>query len=215
MKKVFILLFMVIILMSCNQEENANTTNIEEKETPIVTNGTEETMKLEFNEPLAIYVWQNKDGSKEDTMVIRFYKDVAPGHVENFIKLTAKGMYNGNLIFRVEPGFVVQTGSPTNENTGGPGYMIDAEFNEIKHLRGTLAMARAQDPNSAGSQYYFTFKATPMLDNKYTVFGQIIENVDLLEQIKIGDFVKEIRIVEASEYYGEKYKEILEEKDIH
>ncbi len=209
MKKILFILFIVVLLINCTPTENAKTE--ETKTQP----QEEKTMKKEIIEPLAMWIWQNKEGTEEDTMIIRFYKETAPGHVENFIKLADKGFYNGNVIFRVEPGFVIQTGSPDNTNTGGPGYTIDAEFNDIKHLKGTLAMARAMDPNSAGSQYYFALAPLPMLDKKYTVFGQVIENVDLLDKIKKGDYVKEIKIIDARDYYGDNYKTIVEEKDIH
>lgn len=210
MKKLMFLVLIALLIVSCADNAEAQKTDGK-----IADETMEETMEKTFTEPLAVFVWQNKDGSSEDTMIIRFYKEAAPNHVDNFIKLANSGFYNGNVIFRVEPGFVIQTGSPTDDATGGPGYTIDAEFNEIKHLTGTLAMARAMDPNSAGSQYYFTLTPQPGLDNKYTVFGQIIENVELLENINKGDYVKEITIIEASEKYGETYANTLKAKDIH
>lgn len=209
MKRLIFLMIISLLVVSCTDNAEAP------KNDQIANDTMEETMENTFTEPLAIFVWQNKDGSSEDTMIIRFYRESAPNHVDNFIKLATSGFYNGNVIFRVEPGFVIQTGSPTDDATGGPGYTIDAEFNEIKHLTGTLAMARAMDPNSAGSQYYFTLAPQPGLDNKYTVFGQIIENVELLGNIAKGDYVKEITIIEAEERYGENYIDSLKEKDLH
>lgn len=210
MKKLMLIIAASMILMGCQSETEAVTDNSGNN-----TIVKEEKVSKAYENPLALWIWQNKEGTEEDTVVIRFYTDVAPGHVANFIKLTNESMYNGNKIFRVEPGFVIQTGSPTDENTGGPGYTIDAEFNDIPHLKGTLAMARAMDPNSAGSQYYFALTPLPQLDKKYTVFGQIIENVDLLAKVKKGDFVRKIEIVEAKDYYGDNFTEIIEEKDIH
>jgi len=148
-------------------------------------------------------------------MVIRFYPEKAPNHVKNFITLSLKKFYDGLIIFRVEPKFVIQTGSPDNTNRGGPGYTIDAEFNDIKHLKGTVAMARAQDPNSAGSQFYICLDSTPNLDGKYTVFGQVIKNIEVLDKIQKGDYMKKIIIVEAIEYFGPDYKKIFKEKDPH
>lgn len=210
MKRILFIALASLMLLGCESSEEAVST-LQENNT--VTE--EKEMAKTYENPLALWIWQNADGTEEDTAVIRFYKDVAPGHVENFIKLTNENMYNGNLIFRVEPGFVIQTGSPTNENTGGPGYTIDAEFNNIKHLKGTLAMARAMDPNSAGSQYYFALNPLPQLDNKYTVFGQVIENVELLAKVKKGDYVRKVEIVEAKDYYGDDFAQIIESKDIH
>ncbi len=210
MKKIIIFAIITMMIASCTGNQ-ADKTEVKDE----IKTQTEANMEQTFTQPIAVYIWQNNDGTKEDTMIIRFYNEQAPGHVANFIKLAMSGFYNGNKIFRVEPGFVVQTGSPTDENSGGPGYTIDAEFNSIKHLKGTLAMARAMDPNSAGSQYYFTLAPQPGLDNKYTVFGQIIENVELLDKIKIGDFVKEIKIIEAADHYGDDYINIINSKDIH
>jgi len=102
---------------------------------------------------------------------IEFYPEDAPKTVENFVTLAKKGFYDGLTFHRVEPGFVVQGGDPKGNGTGGPGYTIKAEFNKQKHLRGAVAMARSQDPDSAGSQFYICFQPAPFLDGKYTVFG--------------------------------------------
>lgn len=125
------------------------------------------------------------------TIVMELYPDVAPKTVENFKSLTNKGFYNGLVIFRVEPG-LIQTGSPTNVNTGGPGYTIDAEFNEKKHIAGTVAMARAADINSAGSQFYICKVPLSMLDGQYTIFGQVIEGMDALNKIQKGDVMTKV-----------------------
>ena len=212
MKRIIILITIALLLMGCSGESDMaeNTKDRGDEMTE-----KQENIKTDFEEPLALWIWQNEEGSQEDTIVVRFYSDLAPNHVENFIKLSQNGFYSGNKIFRVVPDFVIQTGSPTDEPTGGPGYTIDEEFNPTKHIMGTLAMARAQDPNSAGSQYYFALKALPNLDNNYTVFGQAIENAELLDNIKKGDYVKEVKIVEASEYYGENCSEKIEQLDPH
>jgi peptidylprolyl isomerase/peptidyl-prolyl cis-trans isomerase B (cyclophilin B) len=88
------------------------------------------------------------------------------------------------------PGFVIQGGCPKGDGTGGPGYTLPAEFNKRKHLKGTLAMARTMDPNSAGSQFYICLDAIPHLDNQYTVFGQIVKGHEIPEKIRQGDKMK-------------------------
>jgi peptidyl-prolyl cis-trans isomerase B (cyclophilin B) len=125
---------------------------------------------------------------------IEFYPDAAPKTVDNFIKLSRKGFYNGLTFHRVEPGFVVQGGDPNGNGSGGPGYTIPAEFNSHPHLRGTVAMARAEDPNSAGSQFYICLAPAPFLDGKYTVFGQVTSGMDVVDGIKIGDKMKSVKI---------------------
>ena len=127
-------------------------------------------------------------------MKLELFPDVAPNTVLNFVTLINKGYYNGLNFHRVVPGFVIQGGCPKGDGTGSPGYMIPAEFNKKKHLKGTLAMARAQDPDSAGSQFYICLDAQPFLDNQYTVFGQLVEGKDVPEKIKQGDKIKSITI---------------------
>ena len=108
---------------------------------------------------------------------ITFYPQDAPKTVENFVTLAKKGYYNGLTFHRVVPDFVVQGGCPKGDGTGGPGYTIPAEFNSKKHLRGSVAMARSQHPDSAGSQFYICYGATPHLDRNYTVFAQVTSGI--------------------------------------
>lgn len=124
------------------------------------------------------------------------FPDVAPKTVENFVALSGKGFYNGLTFHRVEPGFVVQGGDPAGNGSGGPGYTIPAEFNERPHLRGSLAMARAQDPDSAGSQFYICLGPQPMLDRKYTVFGIVTKGMEVVDGIRVGDRMKSVEIVQ-------------------
>ncbi|MDP2626203.1 MAG: peptidylprolyl isomerase, partial [Candidatus Rokubacteria bacterium] len=105
----------------------------------------------------------------------------------------------GLTFHRVEPGFVVQGGDPKGDGTGGPGYMIKAEFNTQKHLRGALAMARSQNPDSAGSQFYICLAAAPFLDGNYTVFGIVTSGMDAVDKIKKGDKMKSVKIIEAGQ----------------
>jgi peptidylprolyl isomerase/peptidyl-prolyl cis-trans isomerase B (cyclophilin B) len=133
---------------------------------------------------------------KGGQIVMEFYPQDAPNTVDNFIKLAEKGFYDGLTFHRVVPGFVVQGGDPQGNGTGGPGYKIKAEFNSRKHLTGTLAMARSSHPDSAGSQFYICLEPQPGLDGQYTVFGQVIEGMDLVQGIQVGDVMKKVTIVD-------------------
>ncbi len=119
-------------------------------------------------------------------ILIDFFPDVAPGHCKNMIALAKSGFYDGLIFHRVIDGFVIQGGCPNRNGTGGPGYKVNAEFNERKHVPGTLSMARAQDPNSAGSQFFLCLKDVPFLDRQYTVFGQTADQASLDNVLKIG-----------------------------
>jgi peptidyl-prolyl cis-trans isomerase B (cyclophilin B) len=127
---------------------------------------------------------------------LEFYPGDAPKTVENFVTLAKKGFYNGLSFHRVVPDFVVQGGCPKGNGTGGPGYQIKAEFNKQKHVRGTLAMARSQDPDSAGSQFYICYGTTPHLDGQYTVFGRVVSGMEHVDRIKQGDKITSIAITE-------------------
>jgi cyclophilin family peptidyl-prolyl cis-trans isomerase len=128
---------------------------------------------------------------------IEFFPEDAPKTVENFVTLARKGFYNGLSFHRVVPDFVVQGGCPKGDGTGGPGYQIKAEFNKQKHVRGSVAMARSQHPDSAGSQFYITYGATPHLDNNYTVFGKVVAGMEEVDRIKQGDRMSTVAIEEA------------------
>ena len=127
---------------------------------------------------------------------LEFFPEDAPKTVENFVTLAKKGFYNGLNFHRVVPDFVVQGGCPKGNGTGGPGYTIKAEFNKQKHLRGTLAMARSQHPDSAGSQFYICYGNTPHLDGQYTVFGKVVSGMELVDRIKQGDKMTSVTIAE-------------------
>jgi peptidyl-prolyl cis-trans isomerase B (cyclophilin B) len=127
---------------------------------------------------------------------IELFPEDAPKTVESFVTLSKKGFYNGLTFHRVVKGFVVQGGDPKGDGTGGPGYTLKAEFNERKHVRGTVAMARSAHPDSAGSQFYICFAPAPHLDRQYTIFGQVVKGMDVVDKIAIGDKMKTIRIEE-------------------
>jgi peptidyl-prolyl cis-trans isomerase B (cyclophilin B) len=129
----------------------------------------------------------------EGDMVIEFWSDVAPNTVENFKKLAKQGFYNGTAFHRIIKGFMAQGGDPLTKDptasarwgTGGPGYQIKAEFNSHSHQRGVISMARSNDPDSAGSQFFLVLGDASFLDGKYTAFGHLIKGDDVLG--KIGD----------------------------
>ncbi|HEY3098050.1 MAG TPA: peptidylprolyl isomerase [Methylomirabilota bacterium] len=127
---------------------------------------------------------------------LEFFPQDAPKTVENFVTLAKKGFYNGLTFHRVVPDFVVQGGCPKGNGTGGPGYTVPAEFNKNKHVRGSLAMARSQHPDSAGSQFYITYGAQPHLDNNYTVFGKVTSGMEHVDGIRQGDRMTSITITE-------------------
>ena len=125
---------------------------------------------------------------------IELLPDVAPNTVANFKVLANNGYYDGIIFHRVIPGFMAQGGDPTGTGTGGPGYKIKAEFNASKHVRGTVAMARTADPDSAGSQFYICFGPQPHLDRQYTVFGQVVEGMDVVDQVKNGTVMNKVTL---------------------
>ena len=126
---------------------------------------------------------------KFGTIEVELYQDLAPITVENFVKLVNKGFYNGLTFHRIIRGFMIQGGCPKGNGTGGPGYSIKGEFsangvnNPIKHERGVISMARAMDPNSAGSQFFIMHQAAPHLDGQYAAFGKVIKGIEVVDAI--------------------------------
>ncbi|MBF1269204.1 MAG: peptidylprolyl isomerase [Oribacterium parvum] len=123
------------------------------------------------------------------TIRLELYPEIAPITVENFLDLVNKGFYNGLTFHRIIPGFMIQGGDPSGNGTGGPGYSIKGEFksngvnNTMKHERGVISMARAFDPNSAGSQFFIMHKDAPHLDGEYAAFGKVIEGLEAVDEI--------------------------------
>jgi peptidyl-prolyl cis-trans isomerase B (cyclophilin B) len=139
--------------------------------------------------------------TNKGTITFEFFPKEAPLTVDNFVKLADKKFYDGLVWHRYVPGFVIQGGDPNtrqkDESTwgmGGPGYNVPAEFNTHKHLEGAVAMARANDPNSAGSQFYICLAPQPSLDGQYTVFGQVVSGMDVVLKLRKGDVMKTVRI---------------------
>ncbi len=124
-----------------------------------------------------------------DEIKLELYPDIAPITVENFVKLVKEGFYNGLIFHRVIEGFMIQGGCPDGIGTGGPGYHIKGEFakngvkNDLKHERGVISMARAMDPDSAGSQFFIMHEAAPHLDGSYAAFGKVVEGIEAVDRI--------------------------------
>ena len=122
-------------------------------------------------------------------ILVELYPDKAPETVANFLKYVDDGFYNNTIFHRVIPGFMIQGGDPTGTGMGGPGYCIEGEFtsngfkNDLKHTRGVLSMARAMDPNSAGSQFFIMHMDAPHLDKQYAAFGKVTEGMDVVDAI--------------------------------
>lgn len=127
--------------------------------------------------------------TSQGEMVVEFWPEVAPKTVENFKKLAQEGFYDGTAFHRIVKGFMIQGGDPLSKTddsrvgTGGPGYKVKAEFNSRSHVRGVISMARSQDPDSAGSQFFICLADAKFLDRQYTAFGQLIKGDDVLGQI--------------------------------
>lgn len=124
---------------------------------------------------------------KDGRVTIELFPEVAPNHVARIKELTREGFYNGLKFHRVIEGFMAQTGDPQGNGTGGSGQNLDQEFNNKPHLRGTVSMARAMDPNSADSQFFICLEAAPHLDGQYTVWGQVSDGMEHVDGIKKGD----------------------------
>jgi peptidyl-prolyl cis-trans isomerase B (cyclophilin B) len=129
--------------------------------------------------------------TKYGEIEVKFLPDVAPKHVENFIKLAKSGFYNGTIFHRVIPGFMIQGGDPNTKDPnkkevygmGGPGYSVKGEFSETPHKRGVVSMARSQDPDSAGSQFFIVVEDSRFLDRKYTAFGEVVKGMGVADKI--------------------------------
>ncbi len=124
-------------------------------------------------------------------VTIAFRPDAAPGHVARIKELVADGFYNGVVFHRVIEGFMAQTGDPTGTGMGGSGKKLKAEFNSVPHKRGTVSMARSQNPDSGDSQFFICFADARFLDGQYTVWGEVVSGMENVDQIKRGEPVKD------------------------
>src|SRR5256885_5195247 len=183
----FLLSLSLGLVSGCGKSPKTETTSTTQtKSAPETKDQTKEAKSMNTNEVAVI---------KTDLgeMVIEFWPDVAPNTVENFKKLAKKGFYDGTAFHRIVKGFMVQGGDPLTKDplaeaqwgTGDPGYKVNAEFNDRSHQRGVLSMARSNDPNSAGSQFFICLGDASFLDHKYTAFGKLIKGDEVLG--KLGD----------------------------
>ncbi len=120
-------------------------------------------------------------------VLIRMYPDKAPNHVSRIKELIRNRFYDGLKFHRVIPDFMAQTGDPSGDGTGGSGIKLKAEFNDLKHVRGTVSMARSRSVDSADSQFFICFENSPHLDGKYTIWGQVVSGMEYVDRIKKGD----------------------------
>lgn len=180
-------LAMAILLVGCG--------NAAEEEEPAVTPETD-APKEEASEPAVDYSADVEENpvvtitmENDEQIVLELEPTVAPNSVANFISLIEEGYYDGLIFHRVIPGFMIQGGDPSGDGSGGPDYAIDGEFssngfeNEMKHDRGVLSMARAQDPNSAGSQFFIMTDDNTSLDGEYAAFGKVLEGMETVDAI--------------------------------
>jgi cyclophilin family peptidyl-prolyl cis-trans isomerase len=199
---------LAVAIVACTPASTANTANTETTATPAATSATSSTTATsatatdagataspaaaaDQNKPMSHY--ENKVAELHTSageIDIRFFPDVAPNHVKNFIDLAEKGFYNGTKFHRVIPGFMIQggdpntvSGAPSTWGTGGSGKYVAAEFSSVLHKRGIVSMARSSDPNSASSQFFIMVAAYPSLDGQYSVFGQVTKGMDIADKI--------------------------------
>jgi len=135
--------------------------------------------------------------TNKGTMILELFQGDAPGTVANFTKLINDGFYNGLKFHRVIKDFMIQGGCPQGTGTGGPGYKINCEINKNKHLRGTLSMAHA-GPNTGGSQFFICHSPQPHLDGKHTVFGRVVEGLNVVDAIAQGDVMEEVKVLQPA-----------------
>ncbi len=168
--------------------------------------------------------------TKYGDIVFEFFPNKAPNHVKNFQKLARSGFYDGSTFHRVIPNFMIQGGDPnskdndrSNDGRGGPGYTIDAEFNDIHHDRGIVSMARSNHPNSAGSQFFIVVADSRFLDKQYTVFGKVIDGMKATDKIvhsrtgeqdnPIERIEMTVKIMNYSEYIQQKKAQKKKERE--
>ncbi|MFK3937337.1 peptidylprolyl isomerase [Alkalihalobacillus sp. NPDC078783] len=146
---------------------------------------TANEVDIDLENPTVVTMTMENGGE----VVMELYPDVAPKTVENFVKLASDGFYNGLTFHRVIPGFMIQGGDPDGNGTGGPGHSVEGEFssngfeNDLSHERGVVSMARSQDPDSAGSQFFIVVEDSTNLDGEYAAFGKVTEGMDVVDEI--------------------------------
>ncbi len=172
-KKLSLLIFTFAFMVLSSSIQSAYADNHQEKGQKMIEN-------LDPNNSLVLKL---KDGD----VYIELFEDAAPNHVRRIKELVEQKFYDDIVFHRVIDGFMAQTGDPTGTGTGGSGQSLKAEFNDKKHIRGTVSMARAMSPDSADSQFFICFDETPHLDGQYTVWGQVVSGMEFVDKIKKGD----------------------------
>jgi peptidyl-prolyl cis-trans isomerase B (cyclophilin B) len=201
MRKALVLLLslcLIFFLFGCGKKQEAETKKAEEQSSQMAENQnqeaqTQEAQTQETPAPEKKPISQEPIVRDKDPIVemetnygnieLELFWKETPKTAENFLKLVNSGFYDGLTFHRIVPNFVIQGGDPAGNGTGGPGYSIPFEKASTKHLRGSLGMARSQDPNSAGSQFYICLRDLPNLDNNYVVFGKVIKGMDVVDKI--------------------------------
>jgi len=180
-RNIIIFLSIVCFCIACNSGVSQSDVDANEGQ----SGQKESNVQLPENEEVVVL---NTEMGK---MVVSFFEDKAPKHAQSFKKLAKEDFYDGTKFHRVIKGFMIQGGDPLTKDdsqqsrwgTGGPGYTIDAEFNDVKHDKGILSMARSSDPNSAGSQFFICHGRAPHLDGQYTAFGKLVDGLEVLDKI--------------------------------
>lgn len=172
-----IVLFLFSSIVACNKEENKSDNNIQQEK--VIDNHVARIKTVHGD------------------ILFKFYPESAPNTVKRIKELISQKFYDGLVFHRVVPGFVVQGGDPTGTGTSGSGKKLKAEFNDKKHVPGTVAMARSMDPNSADSQFYISMGTFPHLDNQYTIFGEVVDGMEVVKKIKQGDKMLIISLEES------------------
>lgn len=181
-------MILLVVLSACGTSTEKEKDNEAEPESETKSEDTksaaEQQTEVVEAEPIVTITMEN-----EDAITIELYPNIAPNTVNNFISLIEEGYYDGLIFHRVIPGFMIQGGDPDGNGMGGPGYTIEGEFssndfdNDLEHERGILSMARTQDPNSAGSQFFIMTEVSEQLDGDYAAFGQVIEGMEAVDSI--------------------------------
>lgn len=172
--------FLVLALLGCSGQAESKDQTEDEKKMEASTeenSGDDKGAIRDSDNP--IVTLETEYGK----MVLELYRDVAPTHVDSFVARSEEGFYDGTIFHRVIDGFMIQGGDPEGTGMGNAGYYLDAEFSDLRHVEGTLSMARAQSPNSASCQFFICLGPAPLLDGKYTVFGHLIDGYDVLHTI--------------------------------
>lgn len=174
--RISISLMMALVLMFISASAYDKATSKDESKKDGTTQKQEYMKRKKSNPEIAIE-------TDFGTMKLEMYRDVAPAHVDSMLARVREKFYDSQLFYRIIDGFMIQAGDPSMRGGGNAGYNLDAEFSKLKHVEGTLSMARGQLPNSASSQFFICLAPQPHLDGKYSIFGHLMEGYDVLHKI--------------------------------